>query len=192
MTLVAERTARPSNSPISAASLSLSLPRLGWKSTSTPRSLKIWTAAGDKASEMSTRGAMVVARRLVVVFRGNRAAVVRRRLESRRLGQRILSLGERPVEPLGESLDVARFDRRAAPDAQARRSVAVVGDVVAGAFLLDRGREVLGEGRLRLDGKPGDRRIDDASGTPRCWSGSPAPWREIRPTASPPPSRRAP
>src|ERR1041384_5532762 len=42
-----------------SASLSLSLPRLGWKSTSTPRSLKIWTAAGDSASEIRTRGAMV-------------------------------------------------------------------------------------------------------------------------------------
>src|SRR5258705_5471784 len=39
-----------------SASLSLSLPRLGWKSTSTPRSLKICTAAGDSASEMRTFG----------------------------------------------------------------------------------------------------------------------------------------
>src|ERR1700733_9417775 len=39
-----------------SASLSLSLPRLGWKSTSTPRSLKICTAAGDSASEMRTLG----------------------------------------------------------------------------------------------------------------------------------------
>src|SRR6202022_4972988 len=39
-----------------SASLSLSLPRLGWKSTSMPRSRKICTAAGDKASEMRTLG----------------------------------------------------------------------------------------------------------------------------------------
>src|SRR5712664_103161 len=39
-----------------SASLSLSLPRLGWKSTSMPRSLKICTAAGDSASEMRTFG----------------------------------------------------------------------------------------------------------------------------------------
>src|ERR1700731_2769035 len=39
-----------------SASLSLSLPRLGWKSTSTPRSLNICTAAGDSASEMRTFG----------------------------------------------------------------------------------------------------------------------------------------
>src|SRR5215831_7456016 len=48
-----------------SASLSLSLPRLGWKSTSTPRSLKIWTAAGESASEMRTRGVMVSAHKLV-------------------------------------------------------------------------------------------------------------------------------
>src|SRR5690348_3148455 len=39
-----------------SASLSLSLPRLGWKSTSMPRSLKICTAAGESASEMRTFG----------------------------------------------------------------------------------------------------------------------------------------
>src|SRR4029079_18527382 len=39
-----------------SASLSLSLPRLGWKSTSMPRSLKICTAAGERASEMRTLG----------------------------------------------------------------------------------------------------------------------------------------
>src|ERR1700683_719319 len=39
-----------------SASLSLSLPRLGWKSTSMPRSLKICTAAGDNASEIRTLG----------------------------------------------------------------------------------------------------------------------------------------
>src|SRR6185437_6232688 len=59
VTLVAERMASPSKPSIAAASFSLSLPRLGWKSTSTPRSLKIWTAAGDSASEIRTRGAMV-------------------------------------------------------------------------------------------------------------------------------------
>src|SRR5438046_10037224 len=55
-TLVAERIASPSKWPTIAASFSLSLPRLGWKSTSTPRSLKICTAAGERASEMRTFG----------------------------------------------------------------------------------------------------------------------------------------
>ena len=54
--LVAERIARPSNSPMSMASFSLSAPRSGWNSTSTPRSRKTLTAVSDKASEMSTRG----------------------------------------------------------------------------------------------------------------------------------------
>ena len=44
VTLVAERIARPSNSPIISASLSLSLPSFGSKVTSMPRSLKICTA----------------------------------------------------------------------------------------------------------------------------------------------------
>src|SRR6185503_14848642 len=43
---------------MTVASLSLSLPSAGWKSTSMPRSLKICTAAGERASEMRTRGAM--------------------------------------------------------------------------------------------------------------------------------------
>ena len=59
VTLEAERMARPSKPLIAAASFSLSLPRLGWKSTSTPRSLKICTAAGDSASEMRTLGPWV-------------------------------------------------------------------------------------------------------------------------------------
>src|SRR5882672_3428831 len=42
-----------------SASLSLSLPRLGWKSTSIPRSLKICTAAGESASEMRTLGFVI-------------------------------------------------------------------------------------------------------------------------------------
>src|ERR1700752_2661634 len=42
-----------------SASFSLSLPRFGWKSTSTPRSLKICTAAGDSASEMRTLGFVI-------------------------------------------------------------------------------------------------------------------------------------
>ncbi len=55
-TLVAERMASPSKLPMISASLSLSLPRFGWKSTVMPWSLKICTAAGERASEMSTLG----------------------------------------------------------------------------------------------------------------------------------------
>ena len=58
VTLVAERIASPSKPLMVSASLSLSLPRLGWKSTSSPRSLKIATAAGESASEMRTLAVM--------------------------------------------------------------------------------------------------------------------------------------
>src|SRR5205807_8547204 len=94
-----------------SASLSLSLPRLGWKSTSTPRSLKICTAAGESASEMRTRGAMDVG-------------------ALGRLGQRVPGLGVGPVEPRDQRLDVGGFDGGAAPDAKPGRRVAMAGDVV--------------------------------------------------------------
>ncbi|EAU42851.1 hypothetical protein FP2506_08416 [Fulvimarina pelagi HTCC2506] len=58
VTLVAERIARPSYWPMTSRSFSLSLPRFGWKSTSTPRSRKIWTAVSESLSDTSTRGAM--------------------------------------------------------------------------------------------------------------------------------------
>src|ERR1700730_16810615 len=67
--LVAERTAKPSKSPTSSASFSLSAPSFGWKSTSTPRSLKICTAAGESASEMRTLGGMAAAAFIAVVAR---------------------------------------------------------------------------------------------------------------------------
>jgi hypothetical protein len=57
--LVAERMARPSYWPMISSSFSLSLPSSGMKSTSTPRSRKIWTAVSDRASDTSTRGAMM-------------------------------------------------------------------------------------------------------------------------------------
>src|SRR5215218_3723039 len=97
------------------ASFSLSLPRSGWKSTSMPRSLKIWTAAGERASEMRTRGAVMTVPRDA----GSGGQV--------QLGP---GLGVGPVEPGKESLDVGRLDRRAAPDAQARRGIAIGRDVV--------------------------------------------------------------
>src|SRR5450830_1406709 len=159
-TLVAERMARPSKPPISSASLSLSLPRLGWKSTSMPRSLKICTAAGESASEMRTLGMAIAA--FLNGFaghhlppRGGRKIVALRRLRQRGFG-----LGEGPVEPGRERLHVARFRRRPAPDAQARRRVAVIGDVVGDAFLLEQAGQRLGEGRLIVCRQPRHRRID--------------------------------
>src|SRR5215467_14330548 len=116
-----------------SASLSLSLPRLGWKSTSTPRSLKICTAAGDSASEMRTLGDMA----------------------SRRLRQSVLALGESPVEPQRQRLDVGALGGRAAPDAQARWSIAIRVDVIGHALLVERGGDALDERRLRLGRQPG-------------------------------------
>src|SRR6266853_6151003 len=116
-----------------SASLSLSLPRLGWKSTSMPRSLKICTAAGDKASEIRTLGLGIggsfeeMKRRpgRSVTWReepgpirrdgGYRSRVALRRaacpgttieMNLRRLGERGFGLGEGPVDPLRQSRDV--------------------------------------------------------------------------------------
>ena len=57
----------------------------------------------------------------------------------RRLGERSLGLGESPVDPLRQNLDVPGLNRRAAPDAKARGRIAVVREIVTGAFLLDGG-----------------------------------------------------
>src|SRR5271169_712534 len=161
VTLVAERIANPSKPLINSASLSLSLPRLGWKSTSIPRSLKIATAAGESASEIRTLGAMVSASGNV----GNGKANPSHRGESktplRRLGERVLGLDVSPVEPQRERLDVGPFDGRAAPDAQARRRVAIGIDVVSDAFLVERRRDALNEGGLCVGRQPADVRIDD-------------------------------
>ena len=45
-----------------------------------------------------------------------------------------------PVEPRPERFDVGGVDRRAAPDAKARRRVAIAGDVVGRAFRLEQAR----------------------------------------------------
>src|SRR6266404_2861084 len=60
-----------------SASFSLSLPRLGWKSTSMPRSLKICTAAGDRASEMRTLGLDILGFSLKMKRRPGRSAAWR-------------------------------------------------------------------------------------------------------------------
>src|SRR5690606_11852627 len=50
-----------------------------------------------------------------------------------------------PVEPGTERLDVGGVDGRAAPDAKARRGIAIAGDVVSRAFLLQQAGESLDE-----------------------------------------------
>src|SRR5262249_3284849 len=79
---------------------------------------------------------------------------------SRRLGQRVLGLGEGPVEPERERLDVGGLDGCAAPDAQARRRITISVDIVGDAFLFERGRQALDEGCLRLGRQRRDRGVD--------------------------------
>src|SRR5580698_5662619 len=141
VTLVAERMASPSKPLMAAASLSLSLPRLGWKSTSTPRSLKMATAAGDSASEIRTLGAVAIG------LRGLRQSGFR------------FSIG--PVEPQRQRFDVALLHGRAAPHPQARRRVTIGVDVIGDAFLLESRGNAFDEGGLRVGGEPRHRRIDD-------------------------------
>src|SRR6478736_9976920 len=170
-----------------SASLSLSLPRLGWKSTSTPRSLKICTAAGESASEMRTLGFVIgygsfenelssrPKRRLVRKAGthtpgggyGSRVGAAKGRFcPGRRLGklgglgERGLGLGKGPVDPLRQQRNVFRVHGGAAPDPQARGRIAVMREIVAGAFLLHERHELLGEIGLRVGRQRSDRGID--------------------------------
>src|SRR5947209_7743847 len=102
VTLVAERIASPSKLPISSASFSLSAPSFGWKSTSTPRSLKICTAAGESASEIRTRGATVEA---PVIWSAQPAQHVRVRIEPGR--DRLSRLNRHAVPMQHRNADVA-------------------------------------------------------------------------------------
>src|SRR5436309_13389127 len=88
----------------------------------------------------------------------------RRRWRSRRLRQRLLALGEGPVEPQRERLDIRALDRRTAPDAQARRRITVSIDIVSDALLLERCGEALDEAGLRFGVKLCHRWIDDPQG----------------------------
>src|SRR5580704_8835605 len=166
---------------------SSSLSRPGLTSTWTPRSLKIATAAGESLSEIRTRGVMKLVRngghdsresdresRLSVSCResGHPAQGRRRRLwtpafagvtksESGSLGEFALLEHERVIEPVRQRLDIGRFDRRAAPDAQASRRVAISADVKRDLFFLKQGRQTLGECGLGVGRQSGHRRIDD-------------------------------
>src|SRR5665647_2674582 len=73
----------------------------------------------------------------------------------RRLRKRSFGLCKRPVDPLRQQRDVLGFHRGAAPDAQARRRIAIMREIVTGAFLLHQGDELLGEIRLRIRSQRG-------------------------------------
>ena len=76
-------------------------------------------------------------------------------------GSADFGLGKGPFEPRRERFEVAAFDRRPAPDAQSRRGVAVIGDVVGDAFFLEQAGQRLCKGGLIIGRQARDRRIDD-------------------------------
>src|SRR6476659_2076589 len=78
-----------------------------------------------------------------VAVRKIRTAELHAALTSSRLRQRGLGLGERPVDPLRQQRDVGGFHGGAAPDPQARRRIAVIGEVITRAFLLHESHELL-------------------------------------------------
>src|SRR5580658_720715 len=57
--------------------------------------------------------------------------------ESGGLGELALLENERVIEPVRQRLDIGRFDRRAAPNAQASRCIAIGADVKRDLFLLE-------------------------------------------------------
>src|ERR1700687_611146 len=147
-----------------SASLSLSLPRLGWKSTSMPRSLKICTAAGDNASEMRTLGLDMggFLENMKCLARRAGTHTPRRRLWAPGPAAKVpLCRGEEwPGDPLRQQSDVLCCHRLAAPDTEAGRLIAVMREIVAGAFLLHQSHQLLGEVRLRVRCQRRDRGID--------------------------------
>ncbi len=85
----------------------------------------------------------------------------RRQEDSGSLLERGLLCCEGPFEPGHQRLDIGFLDRRAGPDAQARRRIAIVPDVEGDAFLLERRDDALGEGRLAVGIERGDGRIGE-------------------------------
>src|SRR3546814_9949307 len=53
-----------------------------------------------------------------------------------------------PVEPGAERFDIGGVDGRAAPDAQARRGIAIAGDIMGRPFGVEQPRELLDEVRI--------------------------------------------
>src|SRR5580658_2079213 len=136
VTFVAERTARPSYLPMIFLSSSGERPVM--TSVSTPRSAKISTARGDRASEIKTLGMASI-----------REGIRTRRRRSGRGGAAQLAIG--PVEPGQQRFDIAALDGGAAPDAQPRRRIAMTGDVIGDALGIEHRFEPLHRGALRLD-----------------------------------------
>src|ERR1700743_911255 len=156
------------------ASSSLSMP--GFTSTSTPRSLKMATAAGESLSEMSTRGMGTSFKRPLrpsplrgrlhrevmtdqrsrakrKLQPGTRGASLPREGEGRRssrFGELGFFLAEGEIEPWRQRLEIGCLDGSAAPDTQAWRRVAVRTNIERDLFFFEEARESFGESRLRI------------------------------------------
>src|SRR5580692_3038839 len=92
----------------------------GLLSISTPRSLKMATAAGESLSAIRTLG---MDDSMLEMERGTR--------RDARAGKRLngLDLGPGPVEPGRQRFQVSLVDGGATPDAQPRRRGAIAGDI---------------------------------------------------------------
>src|SRR5262249_10109811 len=133
VTLVAERTARPSYSAIAFFSSGAFSPVR--TSTSTPRCLKIATACWLSSSAIRTFG-----------------------MCAPRLARSWMQLRPGPVEPGEQGLEVRGLDGGAGPDAQAGWGVAIGADVVGDALLRQQVGDAagrLGVGDLEADGRRG-------------------------------------
>src|SRR5262245_45493758 len=101
---------------------------------------------------------------------------------------RRFDLAPGPVEPGHERFHIGVFDRRAGPDAQARRRVAISADIEGDALLLEEVGDLLCRGRLRVLVQCGEPGIDyfqtDARVRPRLGIAGEeiAPTTRLRPT----------
>jgi hypothetical protein len=108
------------------------------------------------------------------VKRGKRAANTARKLDQAAALSAAFCVAKAKSSQGCQRLDISRLDRRAAPDAQARRGIAIGADVVGDAFLFElRGNQPWRRPpccSLSSAVTCPDRR---SQGTPRCWIASP-------------------
>src|SRR5690242_8872819 len=102
-------------------------------SASTPRSLKIATAAGDKESEIKTLG----------------------------MCSPVLHLLKGPIEPGRQRLQIRSIDGRAAPNAQSRRRRTITANVQRDALLLEHAGDLCCGRGLRVFRKRREPGIDN-------------------------------
>src|SRR3546814_20854597 len=66
-----------------------------------------------------------------------------------------------PVEPGAERFDIGGVDGRAAPDAQARRGIAIAGDIMGRPFGVEQPRDLLDAVRIRAFDPTGRKSVRD-------------------------------